>query len=352
MEMLELGVAGEAQQIIGRLDVAATPRELEKLLGEIRGLVATRAGDDDALETGRLASGLYDRLLARAAWMARDGPDTPDGGYALVVLGSQGRREQFLATDQDNALILGEEGEESAFAAFAGRLAEILEAAGMPPCPKGIMAANPDWRRALADWREVIDAAVDRPNAAAVLLVSLLADLRPVAGDSGLAEAVSGHLRRRLAEAPLLMRLLAREALGFGPPAHLPGHLPLKRFGLGHATMDLKRQAVYPLVLGMKALALDAGLAETETVARIAGLAGRGHFGDDLAGRLRQAFGHIQSLRLGVQAAASAGGRTPDNCLDLASLADPDKERLREDLAVLDRLVAILEHHFSLHALT
>ncbi|EFL51870.1 protein of unknown function DUF294 nucleotidyltransferase putative [Solidesulfovibrio fructosivorans JJ]] len=351
--MMEPGVAGQAQQLMGRLDAAASTEALEKVLREIRGLVAMRArNNDDALETGRLASGLYDRLLARAAWMARAGPDAPGGGYCLVVLGSQGRREQFLATDQDNALILGDGAQEGAFAAFAGRLAEILEAAGMPPCPKGIMAANPFWRRSFDSWSEAVDAAVDRPDAPDVLLVSLLADARPVAGDSVLAATLADHLRRRLAEAPLATRLLAREALGFGPPAHLPGHLPLGRFGLGHTTMDLKRQAVYPLVLGIKALALDAGLAETETVARIAGLAGLGHFGDDLAGRLRQAFGHIQSLRLGVQASAHAGGRTPDNGLDLTDLHDGDKERLREDLAALDRLAAILEHHFSLHALT
>ena len=161
---------------------------------------------------------------------------------------------------------------------FARGLAALLEAAGVPPCPRGIMAAAPGWRMRLDDWRLLVDAAAARPDAAAVLRISLLADLRPVVGDSGLVRALAEHVRARLAEAPLLVRGLAREALRFGRPASSLARLAGRILGFGGGSVDLKAPGrVSPWSSGVKALALEAGLGAVETVdARLAGLvAGR-----------------------------------------------------------------------------
>jgi CBS domain-containing protein len=352
----------EVGEVVRALETARNPEDLAGLAGAIRRLVAGLAGEaSDGVRIGRLASRLYDGLLVRAARLARDGPEGEGGlppGCALAVLGSQGRREQFLATDQDNALFIEKDdgaGEAGRYAPFAGRLAAILRAAGLPPCPEGIMAATPAWRKSVAAWRADIDRAAARPDAAAVLFVSLLADLRPVAGDPGLVTAVIRHLSLRLAEAPLLVRGLAREALNFGPPTLFFGHLPVEVFRFGSAPLDLKRAAVFPLTIGVKALALDAGLLAadlTGTDERLAGLAGRGVLGEGLASRLRAAFSRLQSVRLLAQAEAFAHGRPPDNRVDLGRLDTDTVHGFREALHAIDELRAILEHHFGLRYLT
>uniref|UniRef100_I2Q398 Putative signal-transduction protein containing cAMP-binding and CBS domains n=1 Tax=Desulfovibrio sp. U5L TaxID=596152 RepID=I2Q398_9BACT len=353
----------DAGELVRALEMARDPEDLAGLVGAIRRLVASLAGaGGDGVRVGRLASRLYDGLLVRAAWLARDGPKGEGGlppGCALAVLGSQGRREQFLATDQDNALILGKEddgaGEADRYAPFAARLSAILRAAGLPPCPKGIMAATPAWRKSVAAWRADIDVAAARPDAAAVLFVSLLADLRSVAGDPALVPAVARHLALRLAEAPLLTRGLAREALNFGPPRFFFGHLPVELFRFGAPLVDLKRAAVFPLTIGVKALALDAGLAATGatgTDERLAGLAERGVLGEGLAARLGAALSRIQSVRLLAQAEAFAHGRPPDNRVDLGRLDTDTVHGLREALHAIGELRAILEHHFGLRYLT
>jgi len=347
----------DVEALAEALDAAKDPAALAGLLGDIRRLVAGFTDrEHDVLQVGRLASRLYDRLLVRAAGLVRDGPQGAvglPGGCALAVLGSQGRREQFLATDQDNALIVDDPaGEEGVYERFALRLADILAAAGVPPCPKGIMAASPLWRKPVAAWLADIDAAAARPDAAAVLAVSLLADLRPVAGDAGLVEVVVGHLRLRLAEVPLLTRGLAREALRFGPPTMFFGHLPVEFFRLGHGAVDLKRTAVFPLTIGVKALALDAGVVGEDTVSRLEALAGRGVIGTGLAGRLRTALGHVQAVRLAAQAEAFGQGRPMDNRIDLGRLSAASLEAFRVALRAIGELRAILEHHFGLRYLT
>jgi CBS domain-containing protein len=344
----------ELESVAGQAADAANAVDLGRLLGRIRRLIAAAAGpDSDALAVGRAASRLYDAFLVRASELARAGPGDPPGCFALAVLGSQGRREQFLATDQDNALILADDcGDELAFAAFAARLATVLAEAGMPPCPKGIMAASPTWRKSVAQWCAAIDAAAARPDAEAVLTVSLLADLRPVAGDAALVAAVAGHLRCRVMETTLLTRGLAREALRFGPPALLFGHLASGLFGLGHGLIDLKAEAVYPLILGIKALALDAGIEAPDTLGRLDGLVAAELVGEELAQALRTALRSVAALRLSAQAEAWRQGRAMENRVVVSHLSAAALADLETALKAAGRLRDILTHHFSLHCLT
>ncbi|MFP5258590.1 MAG: DUF294 nucleotidyltransferase-like domain-containing protein [Acidobacteriota bacterium] len=339
------------------LGLAPDPAALGRLLTRIRRCIAALAGTDcDALAVGRVASRLYDAFLARAAALARAGENDPPGRFVLAVLGSQGRREQFLATDQDNALILADDADDprtmAAFAAYAGRLGAILAVAGMPPCPKGIMAASDDWRKTVSQWIEVIDVAAGKPDEAAVLTVSLLADLRPVYGDAALAEAVTGHLIRRAGETTLLTRGLAREALRFGPPALIFGHLAAGLFGLGHGTVDLKGEAAYPLTLGIKALALDAGISAPDTLSRLAGLVAAGLIGQSFAEALQSALTRVQALRLSAQAAAWRAGEAMVNRIVPARLDAASLTGLETALKTAGRLRDVLEHHFSLRCLT
>lgn len=342
--------------LIAALSVAPDSLTLGRELERIRRCIADRAiSRADALETGRLASQLYDAFLVRAVELAREGPPRlPEtaGPYGLAVLGSQGRREQFLATDQDNALILGDGVDAAALAAFAARLERLLAEAGMPPCPKGIMAANPAWRRPLDDWLAAVDAAAARPDEEAVLFISLLADLRPVWGEASLAAALADHVRRRAMESSLLTRGLAREALRFGPPTLIFGHLPSGLFGLGHGTLDLKAAAVYPLVLGVKALALEAGIAAPETLGRLAGLVAAERLEPELAAALQDGLARVQSLRLTAQATAWSRGQTADNRLVPSRLSAQALADLDAALRAAGRLSEILKHHFSLHCLT
>ena len=345
-----------AAALFASLSAAPDSLVLGRELERIRRCIADRAVPGvSALETGQLASQLYDAFLVRAAELAREGPpQLPEtaGPYCLAVLGSQGRREQFLATDQDNALILGEGADDEAFAALATRLERLLAEAGMPPCPKGIMAANPVWRRPLADWFDVVDAAAARPDEEAVLFISLLADLRPVWGEASLAAALVGHVRRRAMESSLLTRGLAREALRFGPPTLIFGHLPSGLFGLGHGGLDLKAAAVYPLILGVKALALEAGIAAPDTLGRLAGLVAAGRLEPELAAALQDGLTRVQSLRLSAQATAWGRGQTADNRLVPARLSAQALADLDASLRAAGRLSEILKHHFSLHCLT
>ena len=69
-------------------------------------------------------------------------------------MGSEGRGEQIIRTDQDNALILRDGFAFPALEAVTQAFNAALIGFGYPPCPGGIMLSRPLWCQPLAGFRE------------------------------------------------------------------------------------------------------------------------------------------------------------------------------------------------------
>jgi CBS domain-containing protein len=134
---------------------------------------------------GRLISDMHDQLLIRICDLVLAGlGEEPPTGFSFLALGSEGRREQYLATDQDNGLVYSDhELAEPFFERFATRFSTALLEVGMPPCPHEVMISNPKWRRSLGSWLEEIDKLIRKADLDSILRISLLMDMRHVAGD-------------------------------------------------------------------------------------------------------------------------------------------------------------------------
>jgi CBS domain-containing protein len=317
---------------------------------------------------GRLISEMHDRIMSRAwgltlqAMEAEAGP--APAPHAVLVLGSQARREQYLATDQDLALAF-EGGLEHAawFEAFGARMTALLLEVGFPPCPKRIMLDNPDWRRGFEAWLRLADDLAEQPDAEGVLLASLLADLRPLPIPPGQApEHVSGadlslglRLRQglcaRLARGPLLLKLMAREAVRFSPPLGLFRGFSLTKDAEGRGSLDIKRGGVFPITQGAKVLSLERGLPETGTLSRLRALKDRGTLAAPLADGLCEALEMLQTLRMRAQAEALAQGLPPANAVRPESLGALEREGLRGAFKLVAELQELLSGLYALHLL-
>ncbi|WP_034628601.1 putative nucleotidyltransferase substrate binding domain-containing protein [Desulfocurvibacter africanus] len=334
------------------IDKAETPAALAAVMERLTAMVARAVAEGLAMEkVGRLTALIADRVLLRAAVLAGDGSGQQ---AALCALGSEGRREQFLATDQDNAMIVpdgsGEAGVKAA-GEFAGRLVAILAEAGLPRCSKGIMADNPAWRMPLSRWRAEIDRLVLKADAEAVLKLSLLADARHILGDAALTEGLRAHLVRKLADAPVLLRYLAREALRFDPPLGFFGGLQVERGGSAHGRLDVKKGGLFPIMQGAKTLALEHGIAETSTFDRLDRLAEAGVLPETLCRDLCEAYEHIQALRVRGQIERLRAGLPPDNAIDPRGLSALERDRLRQCLKLVASFQGLLSEKYGLRLL-
>jgi CBS domain-containing protein len=360
-----LGILGERDLLSARgenpLSLTREARAADSLeaLGltfvRLRGLaLRTIAEGIDADNLGRLISGIHDAILARAAALVAEQTGTPPP-LALAALGSEGRREQFLATDQDNCMLvpdgLDADGE-AACAGFAERLVRALVQIGFPPCPSRVMADNPDWRMSLSAWMDEIDGMILAADSRSVLRLSLLADLRHVLGEPGHTARLRAYLFKRVAQAPVLLKYMAREALRFTPPLGFFSTLLVDKSGPSKGRLDIKKGGVFPVTQGARVLALELGLEETSTCDRLLGVARAGVLSQDYAQGLAQAFSFLQTLRAQAQAEAVRQGRAPDNLLEPARLSGLDRDRLKDCLKLVLEFQSLLHSRYGLRLMS
>ena len=286
-------------------------------------VAALLAGGLDPMVIAGLVARLNDALLRRLLHWAVQDLGAPPAPYAWIVFGSEGRMEQTLLTDQDNALIYADEGgaHREWFGALAALVNGDLEKAGFPPCPGGYMATS--WHGTLAEWTQRFLGWTDVPTPPALLVASIFFDYRKVGGDLDLAP-----LERVIAEAarkPVFLRLLANDALAFRPPPQL-----LLRLRGASSTLDFKANAIRPIVGLARRYALEAGCQARGTIDRLEASCRAGLLDEDALSTMSEAYRFLLGLRLRLQLRMTAAGRPVSNKVTLSALSAIERSRVRD----------------------
>ena len=193
------------------------------------------------------------------------------------MLGSAGRGEQTLATDQDNAIVFADatepEAQRRALLPLAERVNRALDQSGYPLCRGEVMAGNRRWCLSRSEWRECFAAWIDRPEPEALLNAAIFFDFRAVHGDrdlvAGLRDWLGGYARDRGG----FLFLMVQNALGNQPPLGLVRDFALARGGDHPGTIDLKVNGVQPFVEPARIYSLADGVTATNTLDRLAAVA-------------------------------------------------------------------------------
>ncbi|HWR57722.1 MAG TPA: DUF294 nucleotidyltransferase-like domain-containing protein, partial [Thermodesulfovibrionales bacterium] len=143
----------------------------------------------------RIITEINDRLLKKILDITEEKLGPPPVSYCWIVYGSEGRKEQTIKTDQDNAIIYEdprnkdeEDKANSYFTNFAVRMNEALMECGFPACPANYMASNPKWRQPLRTWKEYFSKWINHPTPEAILYSLIFFDFRPIGGNITLAQ--------------------------------------------------------------------------------------------------------------------------------------------------------------------
>jgi CBS domain-containing protein len=266
-------------------------------------------------------------LLSRILRWAESDLGPPPCRYGWMAFGSEGRMEQMLLTDQDNALVFEDERPEAEeyFAKFAERANSDLEAAGFPRCPGGYMART--WRAPLAGWVERFREWVDEPKPQALLEAAIFFDFRCAHGELDLAPMEAAVRRAR--NAPTFVSAMAKAALDFRPPTGLM--LRLK----SDSEVDLKFQAISPIVFLARCYAIEAGVSDRNTLDRLDAAARAGLLGQEIRSTIREAYRFLLALRLREQIRMISEGKPPTNRIALPALSSIERSRLKESFRAI-----------------
>lgn len=306
----------------------------------------------DALQVSRLLSDSADGVVRRAVEfiVAEQGP--PPAAFDVMLMGSLGRAEVTLLADQDHAIIhadvpAGDAARVRAyFLRMGARISDLLAAAGYPYCEGKIMSGEEACCRSLASWRRTFDAWISALEPDDLLRAKIFFDFRGVLDESRLVPALRAHLRGSLAANPRFLPFLARDVLHFEPPLGALGKFVLEDTADGRRVFDVKG-ALAQAVDVARLRALQHGLPEAGTLARLNALAAAGHIKPETAERTAAAFRTLLDARLRHQARRRADRLEPDNLLDPTGLDEAARDRLKDALRWIKALQDNLQHEFG-----
>ena len=362
-----LPVADEAGEVLGLLaeedlvaadrgspldylrDIARTRlrRDLAAQRARLPGLVRTIMLDGARVESLTwLVSAVSDTTLRRLLEMAIAEMGPPPAPFAFLSLGSEGRREQTLVTDQDNAIVFDEPpGREREAADYFGRLGERvctwLNEVGVEYCEAKVMASNPQWCQPLSVWKGYFSDWVRVPEPEAVLNSSIFFDFREIYGDHAVATALRDHVVETLAPRPgMFFHLLATAVVEKDLPLGRFGKIAVETQGGRADVFDIKHPIARIIELA-RLYGLWHGIRDTGTLERLQALSRQGDLDARTCLDLEHAYSFLMQLRLARQVAALGdGGRPKDNLISTSEISSLEQRFLEDSFRLIARVQA------------
>ena len=327
----------------GGLDgLAQAAAQITRLIG-----VLQRGGTRVGL-IAQLVQQLNARLFERAWQMIA--PDELRAASCLFVMGSEGRGEQLLKTDQDNGLILRDDYPPPPdLAAICNRFSDALARFGYPPCPGGIMVNNPAWRGSVAEFSQRVRQWLTQAGETDLMNLAIFMDAHTVAGDDGLLQQVRQAAARMATDNDALLARFASAIDAFGSGSGFWNRL----LGMGEyeRQINLKKLALFPLVHGVRALALSRHIEATSTVDRINALVKDGTLDTRTGSELIQALHLLMSLKLKAGLLELDTGKPVTGDVTLDKLGSLERDLFKDALGAVKRFKQMLHQRFRLDAL-
>jgi CBS domain-containing protein len=260
----------------------------------------------------------------------------PPCRFVFMIMGSEGRKEQTLKTDQDNAILYEDVPEEAAeetrdyFMKLGETVCNWLDQVGYDFCEGGVMAKNPKWCQPLAAWKQHFSSWIHAAEAEDLLQASIFFDFRTGYGDAALVDQLRRFLFKSLGGWSGFFRHLTENALHFKPPLGFFRSFVVESKGEHRNKFDIK-SAMTPLVDFARIYALKHKIAETNTLERLHQLYLKNFLSWDEYNELDQAYGFLMQIRFlrQVTAVLEEGGE-PDNYVNPKKLSGIEQTMLKE----------------------
>ncbi|WP_294035460.1 DUF294 nucleotidyltransferase-like domain-containing protein [uncultured Moraxella sp.] len=338
-------LSNHSHLIAEKLEVATTLDELTAVASQMTSTIsALFANGMQAKQLAQLMQVLNARLFEKA-WQLIAPADIV-ANSCLIVMGSEGRGEQVLKTDQDNALIVKDGIDIATVMPYAERFSEVLTSFGYPPCQGKVMVNNPTWCQNLSDFRQMVGSWCRSASGENMMNLAIFVDAKAVAGDTSLLQEVQSYLINNLSDDVGMLMGFARAINQFNED----GQGFFAQFlGQKKHKMDIKKMGTFPVVHGVRALSLQAKISETNTFERIAKLASMGIIEKQLSQDVSEALAYLMHTRLkNGLTAIKQGQEVLPNQVATERLSTLERDLLKDALQVVKRFKGFVSNHFNL----
>ena len=327
---------------IRRADALA---QLKQSADDIRAFALNLLGQGvQARQLTSLISHLNDVLTARLIEIYAAKHQLDMTQFAWIALGSEGRSEQTIATDQDNALVFSDAAPASqreVYLRFAGEVNQALNECGYPLCKGNIMASNPKLCLSQQEWLTRFSRWIEQGNPQDLLNASIFFDFRALAGNADLLIPLKDYVRTKAAAVPRFIKLLAENSLNIRVPLNWLGAIEFTEID-GKKTIDLKLQGTAIVVDVARIYSLAHGIEVMNTRERLAAVGRALNIPDAESAAWITAFEFLQTQRLAVQISKARVTGNP-NVIDINTLNSVDRSILKEALLKVRSLQQLLQ---------
>ena len=274
------------------------------------------------------------------------------GKSCLVVMGSEGRAEQILRTDQDNALIISDDCSisEEKLREFTNLFTETLVDFGFPRCEGNIMVSNPYWCRKQSDFKELIYEWVNNPSGDNFMNIAIFYDALCVSGDIEIIKELKNYLFKISSNSQSFYTNFARVINSFDVPlGFFDGFVFNSKDEKHKDEIDIKRGGIFIIVQGIRSLSIQNRVLNTNTIKRINSLKELKVLDDESAKELIMAFNILNSLKLKASLEKLDKKEKIDNFVNPNRLTIMEKDLLKESFKIVNKLKKRLENHFKLN---
>lgn len=339
--------------LVQEIESATTLDQLKaigsKMTGMLRYAVRTNA---DAQSLIQLIAHFNDAFTQRLIFILELRHDLRlPTGAAYLALGSEGRQEQTLRTDQDSAIVYRDNLSHDKLVLvhrFAERISAALDSVGVPLCPGNMMASNPEWCHSISEWKLLTEQWISHPDADATVKFGVFQDLRVLHGDRSFEDELREHICECTRRISLFFPSMARNIVRFKPPVGMFGRFVVEKNGEQRGKLDLKKGGLFALTRGVGLIALEAGIMGGTTWDKLERLHSQNLISEHDLEMISEAFTFLIRMRLEKQLIAVTSGKDPGNFVDPMVLREHERDQLRAAFKGVDILLHILKSRYQL----
>jgi len=272
---------------------------------------------------------------------------------ALIIMGSEGRGEQILRTDQDNALILSDNCtvDKKIIEEFTNNFTNLLCDFGYPRCTGNIMLSNPYWRLNFSDFKMKIYKWVYSNEPEDFMNLAIFYDAICVCGDNKLLDDLKDYLHTICSHAPSFHCFFAKPILNFQTPLNLFTSFILNKKEHKNE-LDIKKGGIFAIVHGVRSLSIQYNINETNTVQRLKELNNKNIINRETTSELIEAFNFLLTLRLKARLDKIDKKSELDNYINPNNLSTLEKDLLRDSFKIVEKFKKFIIYHYKLNLLS
>jgi CBS domain-containing protein len=326
----------EVLSLLRNIEAAPDITQLHQMQSEVEKVLRALMTDGaQALQACKIVSELNDKVVKRIIELTEKECGPPPCEYAWLGLGSEGRKEQTLFTDQDNAIIFSNghaDHDLLYFKEFSKRVVDSLNLCGVPLCKGEVMATNPKFFGNLEEWKAragqwIKASSLDEKE---VMDTYVFLDYRTIHGDLRLGKELRGTILELIRIYPTFLRIIAENIVSISVPIGFFKNFIVEKSGEHKNRLSLKLYGLLPLVTCAKILAYQVGAAETNTVERLKALATAGIISFDQEEILEQALETLLTLKIKNDIRGIDEGKEYGTYINPAELSVRQKQLLKE----------------------